>query len=232
MNNKLSDRYQEGSLNTRKRWGVDIFSSTILRKPSQEEKNQVWAWQQQWLNNLYKQLEEREIQEQLFNEVFGWVTQSELEELDTFHGMSAEEFDQWDLWYRAYEKKGERHKAAKYSMYYILHQRKDNNANWPYNDLLYQHVAQNLLRANEHNKAEKILESVKKLSLDWWRKAIDDITYNAAIAFASHDIEALEQLQHSEEVKTLDEFNKKTLDAMVILWRQWIWDYSKVYGGL
>lgn len=184
------------------------------------------------ITDLYKQLEEREIQEQLFGEVFGWVTQSELEELDTFHGMSAEEFDQWDLWYRTYEKNGERHKAAKYSMYYMLYQRKDNNANWPYNDLLYRHVAQNLLRANEHNKAEKILQSVRNLSLDWWWKAIDDVTYNAAIAFASHDIKWLEQLQHSEEAKTLDEFNKSTLDAMVMWWKQWIWDYNRVYWGI
>jgi len=146
----------------------DHLSSDDMSHGLQQERENTKIWQQQWLNNLYKQLEEREIQEQLFNEVFGWVTQSELEELDTFHGMSAEEFDQWDLWYRAYEKNGERHKAAKYSMYYILHQRKDKNANWPYNDLLYRHVAQNLLRANEHNKAKKILKSVKNLSLDWW----------------------------------------------------------------
>ncbi len=182
--------------------------------------------------DLYKQLEEREVQEKLFDDIFGWVTQSELEKLDKFQNMSAEDFDQWDSWYRSYEANKEHLKAAKYSMYYILNQRKDNNTNWPYNDLLYRHVAQNLLRANEHHKAEKILRSVRNLSIDWWRKAIDDVTYRASMAFASHDIQWLEQLQISEEASTLDEFNKNTLDAMVILWRQWIWDYGKVYWWL
>ena len=40
--------------------------------------------------DLYKQLEEREVQEKLFDDIFGWVTQSELEKLDKFQNMISE----------------------------------------------------------------------------------------------------------------------------------------------
>lgn len=233
MNNKLSDHYQENSINTHNRWGVDIFSSTIVHQPSQEEKRQAQAWQQQWLNNLYKQLEDRTIQESLLQDIVWNLTDEEKKEFKQYDGMTPEEFDQWEYWYRILEANKEHLKAAQHILYYINHQRTDKNTTWPYNDLLYRHVWQNLLRANEFDKAAKVFEETRKLSsISGEHKAIDELSFEATLAFAQHDLQQLEQIQQDKWYHTLDEFNKNTLDAMIILWKQWVWDYSKVYGGL
>ena len=211
----------------------DHSSSDDMSHNLQQERENNKVWQVQDLDNLYQQLEDRTTQENLLKDIVWDLTEEGKKEFKQYDGMTPEEFDQWEHWYRILEANKNHFKAASHILYYINHQRTDNNTTWPYNDLLYRHVWQNLLRANEFDKAAKVFEETKKLSsISGERKAIDELSFEATLAFAKHDLQQLEQLQQEKWYHTLDEFNKNTLDAMIILWKQWVWDYSKVYGGL
>lgn len=235
MINSLNNRNSQEGITKKEKWiqFIDIRSEKDFYKNLNQEKIIDNKRKNKEINNLYKILENESSQEeQLFNNIFWILNKEDIEEFKTFQYMNPEEFDQSENWYRKYEKEWNNFKAAKCLFYYIIHQRKDNNTTWPYNDLLYRHIAQNLLFEEKNDDARDLLTKIRKWPISGERKAIDDLIYNATLAFADKDIITLQHLQLQDNYKSLDQFNKNTIDAMISQWLKNKWEYKTVYGWL
>lgn len=206
----------------------ELLSKDNFYKELKKDKNQNKEYQKQKSINLFDKLNNMEVLDKTIT-----LTDEEKLEFEQFKNLSSEEFETTEKGWPQYIKEGNNEKIYKCILYYISHQRNDDNNNRPYNDLLYRHAAQYIAFSWENIKAAQLLQYSEKLNIYGERKAIDNNYYRATLAFFNQDIQKIEEYKNKrvqensspqERDNTLEKIN-----WMLELWKQRNRNYKEAY---